>query len=101
MRKNVATVQTTSETEGKKGQKTLAIAQDAQAGVEELKSEFEYMKTRFSPQFVQRVDKALQKLQTLAYDIEVVKMTTSHAAMKKDLDVVEQRLTNYTPLPKF
>ena len=59
------------------------------------------MKTRFSPQFVQRVDKALQKLQTLAYDIEVVKMTASHAAMKKDLDVVEQRLTNYVPLPKF
>ena len=28
-------------------------------------------------------------------------MTTSHAAMKKDLDVVEQRLQNYVPLPKF
>ena len=28
-------------------------------------------------------------------------MTTSHAAMKKDLDVVEQRLTNYVPLHKF
>lgn len=27
--------------------------------IEELKGEFEYMKTRFSPQFVQRVDKAL------------------------------------------
>jgi hypothetical protein len=57
--------------------------------VEELKGEFEYMKTRFSPQFVQRVDKALNKLQTLSYDIEVIKMTTQHAAMKKDLDVVE------------
>jgi len=31
-------------------------------------------------------------LTTLAYDIEVVKMTTAHAAMKKDLDMVEQRL---------
>ena len=67
----------------------MAMAQDAQAGIEELKGEFEYMKTRFSPQFVQRVDKALQKIQTLAYDIEVVKMTAQHAAMKKDLDVVE------------
>ena len=47
------------------------------------------MKTRFSPQFVQRVDKSMQKLQTIAYDVEVVKMTTSHAAMKKDLDLVE------------
>ena len=27
--------------------------------LEELKGEFEYMKTRFSPQFVQRVDKSL------------------------------------------
>ena len=59
------------------------------------------MKTRFSPQFVQRVDKALNALSTLSYDVEVVKMTTSHCAMKKDLDVVEQRMTNYTPLHKF
>ena len=59
------------------------------------------MKTRFSPQFVQRVDKALSQLTTLTYDIEVVKMTTSHAAMKKDLDSVEQRLSNYVMMPKF
>ena len=59
------------------------------------------MKTRFSPQFVQRVDKALNALSTLSYDVEVVKMTTSHAAMKKDLDIVEQKLQNYCPMPKF
>ena len=28
-------------------------------------------------------------------------MTTSHAAMKKDLDVVEQKFQNYTPINKF
>lgn len=59
------------------------------------------MKTRFSPQFVQRVDKAMTQLTTLTYDVEVVKMTTSHAAMKKDLDSVEQRLSNYVMMPKF
>lgn len=59
------------------------------------------MKTRFSPQFVQRVDKALSNLTTIAYDVEVVKMTTSHAAMKKDLDLVEQRLQGYVLMPKF
>lgn len=59
------------------------------------------MKTRFSPQFVQRVDKALSSLTTLAYDVEVVKMTTTHAAMKKDLDMVEQRLQNYVLMPRF
>ena len=69
--------------------KVFQIATDARDQIEELKGEFEYMKTRFSPQFVQRVDKALSNLTTLAYDVEVVKMTTSHAAMKKDLDVVE------------
>ena len=83
------------------GNKTFQIARDAAEGVEELKGEFEYMKTRFSPQFVQRVDKALSSLTTLAYDVEVVKMTTSHAAMKKDLDMVEQRLQNYVLMPKF
>ena len=28
-------------------------------------------------------------------------MTASHAAMKKDLDLVEQRLQNYVLMPKF
>ena len=83
------------------GSKAFALAKEACEGIEELKGEFEYMKTRFSPQFVQRVDKALSNLTTLAYDVEVVKMTTSHAAMKKDLDMVEQRLQNYVLMPKF
>lgn len=74
------------------GSKNYQIAIAARDAIEELKGEFEYMKTRFSPQFVQRVDKALSNLTTLAYDVEVVKMTASHAAMKKDLDLVEQRL---------
>ena len=47
------------------------------------------MKTRFSPQFVARVDKAMGNLNAMQYDIEVMKMTTAHAAMKKDLDAIE------------
>ena len=70
-------------------EKSYKLAQINNEDLEELKGEFEYMKTRFSPQFVQRVDKALNSLTTLAYDVEVVKMTASHAAMKKDLDMVE------------
>ena len=70
-------------------------------GMEELKNEFEYMKTRFSPQFVQRVDKALNAISTIQYDMEVVKMTTQHAAMKKDLDLVEQKLHGYVKVIKF
>lgn len=81
--------------------KAFLLAKEAAEGVDELKGEFEYMKTRFSPQFVQRVDKALTSLTTLAYDVEVVKMTASHAAMKKDLDMVEQRLQQYVLMPKF
>ena len=74
------------------GDKNFSIAMQNKEQIEEIKGEFEYMKTRFSPQFVQRVDKALSSLTTIAYDVEVVKMTASHAAMKKDLDLVEQRL---------
>ena len=92
MRESITTVTKTSEEVKEGGSKSYAIAIEARDGLEELKGEFEYMKTRFSPQFVQRVDKALSNLTTLAYDIEVVKMTTAHAAMKKDLDMVEQRL---------
>jgi hypothetical protein len=47
------------------------------------------------------VDKALSSLMTLTYDVEVVKITTSHAAMKKDLDMVEQRLQQFVLMPKF
>ena len=83
------------------GEKNYQLACAARDQIDELKGEFEYMKTRFSPQFVQRVDKALSNLTTIAYDVEVVKMTTSHAAMKKDLDLVEQRLQNYVLMPKF
>ena len=101
MRESVATVAKESASTKTGTSKTHIIAIEARDGLEELKGEFEYMKTRFSPQFVQRVDKALSNLTTLAYDVEVVKMTTSHAAMKKDLDVVEQRLQNYVLMPKF
>ena len=49
LKEDLSTVNKTTETQGKSGSKTLNIAMDAQAGVEELKGEFEYMKTRFSP----------------------------------------------------
>ena len=92
MKENIASATQEAAKATSGGSKTYQIACGARDSIEELKGEFEYMKTRFSPQFVQRVDKALSNLTTLAYDVEVVKMTTSHAAMKKDLDVVEQRL---------
>ena len=37
----------------------------------------------------------------MQYDLEMVKMTTSHAAMKKDLDLVEQKLHSYTKVITF
>ena len=101
MRQSIQTVEKSSNEAKSGSSKTFSIACEARDGLEELKGEFEYMKTRFSPQFVQRVDKALSNLTTLAYDVEVVKMTTTHAAMKKDLDMVEQRLQNYVLMPKF
>ena len=47
------------------GSKYQALVKETQEGLDELKGEFEYMKTRFSPQFVQRVDKALSNLTTI------------------------------------
>ena len=101
MKESIDSMKTASAEQKSGGSKTFLLAKEAIEGVEELKGEFEYMKTRFSPQFVQRVDKALSSLTTLAYDVEVVKMTTTHAAMKKDLDMVEQRLQNYVLMPRF
>jgi len=101
MRKKISETEAEAVKAAAGGSKTYQIAVEARDSIEELKGEFEYMKTRFSPQFVQRVDKALSSLTTLAYDVEVVKMTASHSAMKKDLDMVEQRLQNYVLMPKF
>ena len=101
MRSEINTHEGQISDQGNSQGKHFKMINEALAGVDELKGEFEYMKTRFSPQFVQRVDKALNALSTLSYDVEVVKMTTSHAAMKKDLDIVEQKLQNYTPMVKF
>ena len=41
------------------GNKAFALAKENISAIEELKGEFEYMQTRFSPQFLQRVDKSL------------------------------------------
>jgi hypothetical protein len=49
MRASVATVSTKVEEQKTGGNKTFLIAKEALDGVEELKGEFEYMKTRFSP----------------------------------------------------
>ena len=92
MKESMANVSKETKEVKEGGSKYQAAVKDVQEGIDELKAEFEYMKTRFSPQFVQRVDKALSNLTTIQYDLEVMKMTTSHAAMKKDLDMVEQRL---------
>ena len=56
------------------GSKTFNIASQCREEIIELKGEFDYLKARFSPQFVQRVDKALEKIQNFAYDLELVKM---------------------------
>ena len=49
LRENVSKVTETSTNAEKGGSKTRALAQDALSGIEELKGEFEYLKTRFSP----------------------------------------------------
>ena len=41
------------------GNKAFLLSKENEEGLLELKGEFEYMKTRFSPQFLQRVDKSI------------------------------------------
>jgi hypothetical protein len=62
-----------------------------------MTKEFNIMRTKFSPQFVQRIEKTMQNLSTVTYDIEVIKMAQTQAASKKDVSEVEFRLKNYTP----
>jgi hypothetical protein len=62
MRKRLETVAQDANNAENVAHRINGVANAAKAGIEELKQEFEYMKTRFSPQFVQRVDKALSAI---------------------------------------
>ena len=59
MRQSISSVTKESKAASGGGNKAFILAKQVEESVEELKGEFEYMKTRFSPQFVQRVDKSL------------------------------------------
>ena len=59
MRKSVSDVKDEQKNASNGGNKAIMLARENEEGLEELKGEFEYMKTRFSPQFMQRVDKSL------------------------------------------
>jgi hypothetical protein len=66
-----------------------------------MKNDFNFMKTKFSPNFLSRMEKSIQSLQTINYDMEVLKMNMAQAAQKKEVADVESRLKNYTPKNNF
>ena len=59
MRKSVSDVKDEQKNASNGGNKAFLLSKENEEGLTELKGEFEYMKTRFSPQFLQRVDKSL------------------------------------------
>ena len=59
IRQGLTDVKQESKSSANGGSKAFAMAKENQDQIEELKGEFEYMKTRFSPQFLQRVDKSI------------------------------------------
>ena len=59
IRKCVSSVRESLKSSSNGGNKAFALAKENISAIEELKGEFEYMQTRFSPQFLQRVDKSL------------------------------------------
>lgn len=54
-------------------------------------SEFEYLKERLTPEFFQRFDKAMNTLSTLHYDLEVIKIQSTHTATLKDVEEVDHK----------
>ena len=59
IRKCVSSVRESLKSSSNGGNKAFALAKENVTQLEELKGEFEYMQTRFSPHFLQRVDKSL------------------------------------------
>ena len=83
------------------GNKAFALAKETLKALEELKSEFEYMQTRFSPHFMQRIDKSMSQLNSISHELDEVRATANQAAPKKDLELVNQKLQNYVQKKHF
>ena len=56
---------------------TMEAVQVSEIGFENMKNEFNFMKTKFSPQFLQRIEKSMQGISSINYDLEVIKMSIS------------------------
>ena len=69
--------------------------------MERINEEFNYMKSRFSMQFMAKVEKTLQQITGIQYDVEVVKMNAMQFAHKKDTDALDIKLGNYTLKSRF
>ena len=79
----------------------MEAVQVSEMSFETMKNDFNFMKTKFSPNFLSRMEKSIQSLQTINYDMEVLKMNMAQAAQKKEVADVEGRLKNYTPKNLF
>jgi hypothetical protein len=69
--------------------------------MESLKKDVEFLKLKLSPVFIAKIEKAVGQLSTLHYDLEVLKMTTSSCATKKELEFLDGKLRDYTKNSEF
>lgn len=60
-----------------------------------MKQDIDYMKQRFSPAFVAKMEKTFQVIQGLQYDIEVIKMNASNYALRKETEAIDTKLGQY------
>lgn len=63
-------------------------------------NDLDYMKSRFGLEFVQKIEVTLKLVASLKYDVELFRMHTSSYALKKDTDVLENKLATMTPMNK-
>jgi hypothetical protein len=60
-----------------------------------LNEENKRMQSRFSQQFISKIENALLSISNLQYEMEVIKINAALYALKKDLDNVEVKLGEY------
>ena len=66
-----------------------------------ISEELSMLKTRFSPQFIQKIEKTFQSISAIQYDLEVQKMNSVSFALKKDVDSLDGKFAQFVEKKNF
>ena len=76
---------------------TKTNVEDLQEASLSYRQDLDYLKSKFNPQFVMKVDKIITTVQGFMYEVEVLKMNSQGYALKKDVEILEVKSQSLCP----